>query len=252
MMNKSTLLQERIQFQEARAFIEQRGILPESEGYTTRQLAGELSRRGWRWDFGPEGATASKAYPASPSSDQAIIAEGPDPIASLVLVLARAIRFDEEHGLSVARPFRVDIIAQASDGSAVAIIEVKNREGLTHDLAATLRRNLLVHGLGGLRTPYFMFVSQEVGFLWDQRDELRPDAPPTSAFSMQPVMERYAPWLKAGERLGGAQLELIVAAWLNHLASDYTGSTQPLKDELEGTGFLDVLKGTMILMDSQV
>lgn len=250
-MAKSTLVQQDIGYHEAQAFIEERGIRPGQDGYTTSQLGGELSRRGWRWEFNPEWAQATKAYPPSPGDDQTIIAETPSAIGSLVLVLARAILFDEDHGLSPVCSFRADIIARAPDGTMAAVIEVRNRKDLTPELATTLRQNLLGLGLGVLRSQSFMLVSQEVGYLWDHRKVLQLNAPPTLTFSMRTVIERYASWLEVGERLGGAQLELIVAAWLNGLAATHTEPPQPLATELSASGFLDVIRDARILVETE-
>jgi len=251
-MNERALVQKNTRYREARNLLEQRSILPVNGDYTTRQLAEELSRRGWHWTFDPERAEETKAYPPSPSTEQTIVAEGPNSIASLTMVLASAIRFDEEHGLSSIRPFRADIIARTPNGSTAAVIEVKNREELSSEIATTLRRNLLVHGLRSLHAPYFMLLSQEVGYLWDQRDAFKLYTPPTLGFSLRPVIERYAPWLEPGERLGEAQLELIVAGWLKDLVETDTESHAPLEDVLEETGFLNHVRGTMIVSDTQV
>lgn len=245
-MSKTTLIRGRTRFQDARAFIEQRGILPERDGYTTRQLANELSRQGWRWEIAPERAEATKVSPVFLKERHTVIAEGTDPIVNLAIVLADAIRFDEERGLTPLPPFLPSIIARTANGTIIAVIEVKNRANLTPELAAFFRLNRWRFGLRSLHSPFFMLVSQEFGYLWDQRDGPRPDAPPTMTFSMRPIIERYARWLEPDERLGGPQLELIVAGWLNDLADVHTEPAQPPLSAFAGTEFLDYLRDTTV------
>ncbi len=66
------------------------------------------------------------------------------------------------------------------------------------------------------------------------------------------MIERYAPWLESTERLGGAQLEIVVAAWLSGLASGRTEPLQPLTSEFEEIGFLDTIQDARILSEVEV
>ena len=60
--------------------------------------------------------------------------------------------------------FLADALIRGALGDPIAVVEIKNRENLTQDVAIQLRRNLLVHGMLP-NVPYFLLVSQDVGFL---------------------------------------------------------------------------------------
>jgi hypothetical protein len=137
-----------------------------------------------------------------------------------------------------------DIVVQSANGASVALVEIKNRESLTPEIAATIRRNLLAHGFGSVQTPFFLMVSQDHGYLWDQRQVFAiEEEPPTVRFTMEPVVQRYLPSLADGIRLSGSQLELAVAQWLSDLTRD--GDLPPSEPEatLRGTDFVEMIRG---------
>lgn len=241
-MDTQTATQQQRRFLEDRSFLEQRGIRPGAEGYSTRQLAFQLSRRGWRWQFEPGHAEATKVLTPSGTEQHTITADDLDTTANPARVLAEAIRFDEARGLTPPRPVRADVVLCAPDGEIIAVVEAKNRKGWTPDRATAWRRNLLMHGLQDQEAPYFLLTSQEIGYLWDQREGLDPDAPPAVSFSMAPVLQRYAPWLAPNERLGEPQLEVIVETWLNSLARADETQAGSIEETLEQTGFLSRIR----------
>lgn len=235
---------------EAQQVLAAHGIVPEPHGYTTRQLTDELVRRGWRWDVDAERATATKDYLPDRSQTETLVVSGDDQVATLAITLADAIRFDDEHGLQTVLPYQADIEVLAPNGRAIAQVEVKNPIGLSEDLARRWRRNLQVYGFAEMNAPYFMLVSQDFGYLWDQRPSPGFNTPPDLAFSMQDVVERYAKWLEPGERLSGTSMEIIVAQWLNDLASDSATSTEPTRQMFEESTFLDDIRGARIRIDT--
>lgn len=246
-MAKSTLVQEHTSYQEAEAFLEERGILPDRDGYTTHQLTEELFRQGWGWKVDPGRAEATKAYPPFPAAARTFGAEGPDPVANLILVLADAVRFDEERGLFPVPPYEPDIVARMPNGAIIAAIEAKNSKLLSSDIAVSFRLNLWRYGLRMLHATYFMVVSQEVGYLWDQRGS-RADAPPTVDFSMHPVIERYASWLEPGEWLYKDGFALVVFSWLNALADAPAATLPPIPTELAETEFVDFIQNARMTL----
>lgn len=137
-----------------------------------------------------------------------------------------------------------DIVVQGADGRIVALVEVKNPERFTADIAAATRRNLIVHGFIGDWSPFFLMVSQDRGFLWDLRSgEIAPDAPPTIEFPMRPVVERYLPSLANGDWLTGPQLELAVAQWLSDLTREEAVPQTEPERTLSRTEFLQLIHG---------
>ena len=141
---------------------------------------------------------------------------------------------------------RADVIVRDSAGGPVAVIEVNNREGLTPEIAAQLRRNMASHGLIG-RAPYFLLVSQDVGYLWREGPDSPIDAPPAVQFPMGSVVERYAVGVLNGKRLRGLVLKPLVVHWLSELSARRQGD---LHDEAERllaeAGLLDALRDATI------
>lgn len=143
---------------------------------------------------------------------------------------------------------RADVVVSTPQGATVTLVEVKNREDLTRDVAMILRRNLMAHGQVE-HVPYFMLVSQDQGFLWDQRAERALVAPPTAEFSMVPVVRRYMPQLQPRERLRGAALDLVVMQWLNDLATGEPDLRDEPERSLASTGFLTGIQGGTVRAD---
>ena len=141
-------------------------------------------------------------------------------------------------------PITTDLVVQASDGRMLASVEVKNREHLTADIAMVFRRNGLAHASIDWQAPFLLIVSQDVGFLWDQRVQpLDLVAPPVVQFSMLPVIQRYLPSFSDGRRLGGAQVELAVIQWLSDLANGIEDGTKEAEASLARSDFLKAIQG---------
>jgi hypothetical protein len=145
-----------------------------------------------------------------------------------------------------------DVLVQGQDGFPIAVVEVKNREGLTAEIAKGIRRNLVAHGFLLQQVPYFLVVSQDAGFLWTQRTPFGQSDPPTVEFPMHPVISYYGRWLALGERLSGSALEIVVANWL---ADESIGrgpvlaeTTEPLSE----IGLLDAIRGATVRINERV
>jgi hypothetical protein len=145
---------------------------------------------------------------------------------------------------------RSDLTVRDSEGRPVVAVEVKNRRELTPDVAITLRRNIIAHGLLP-SASYFMVLSQDVGYLWADNDRPVSDwyAPPTLQFPVAPVVRRYMPAIGAEDRLDEVQLQLLVLQWLTDLSS----LAQPTESEperlLASTRFLEDLRGTDVSVE---
>jgi hypothetical protein len=141
-----------------------------------------------------------------------------------------------------------DIVVQHPDGRPVVDIEVQNRDRLPPDLAAGMRRNLIEHGAAS-DAPYFMVLSQDDGFLWQQTPDTPPHAPPDRHFPMRPVLTRYLSEEDSGLRFGSAQLALIVYRWVQDLADgDYPADSEPERT-LRPSGLLDLIRGGKVLTE---
>jgi hypothetical protein len=157
----------------------------------------------------------------------------------------------ERQVIEQRRPPVADVLVTSADGWPVALVEVKNRPRLTPEIATSLRSTLLEHGMASPRVPYFLVVSQDVGFLWAQERQRDPDDPPTAEFPMQQVVSRYARWLPLGERLIGGTLDYVVADWLSDLSVGFGPQIPEATEPLEGSGFLELLKGATVTINVQ-
>jgi hypothetical protein len=148
-------------------------------------------------------------------------------------------------------PISTDIVVRAADGEVVALVEVKNQENLTPEIAAAIRRNLIVHGFANSYSRFFLIVSQDIGYLWDQVALSTQDAPlPTVEFVMAPVIEFYLPSLVGGRRLEGSSVELAVSQWLWELARGIGNLPKEPDLALAKTHFLRLIQGGQVEMVS--
>ena len=147
--------------------------------------------------------------------------------------------------------YRADIAVQSSDGRLLAVVEIKNREHLTAEVATVIRRNLIAHGLVP-ELEYFLLLSQDRGYLWAGLSLPQLEAPPKAAFSMSPVISRYVPPRDSSDRLRELELELLVVHWLTELAAGACDPTQEPESILAGTGFLKAIQGASILVEPRL
>lgn len=137
----------------------------------------------------------------------------------------------------MAEDFRIT----THDGSPIAIVEIKNRQNLSPDVAIQYRRNLLVHGALP-RSLFFLLLSQDRGYIWKDANPAELDVAPTRAFPMSDVVERYS-LTHSDSRLTGTAFALLVLPWLNDLSSGSHDDGQEPERSLAQTGFLDAIQG---------
>ncbi len=115
-------------------------------------------------------------------------------------------------------------------------------------MATTLRRNLIVHGYVP-PTPYYLLLSQDVGYLWKNPDPTRLDPPPDYQFSLDNVIDRY---LKSGpkRRLSEGELELVLLQWLIELTLERPASTEEPELTLAGAGFVSAIQGGRVIAEA--
>ncbi|HEX6797125.1 MAG TPA: hypothetical protein VF116_05345 [Ktedonobacterales bacterium] len=134
-----------------------------------------------------------------------------------------------------------DFRITARDGAPVALVEIKNRQNLSPDVAIQYRRNLLVHGALP-RSSFFLLLSQDRGYIWKDASATDLDAAPTQTFPMSHVVERYS-LIPSDGRLTGTAFALLVLPWLNDLSSGRRDDCQEPETSLAQTGFLDAIRG---------
>ncbi len=140
-----------------------------------------------------------------------------------------------------------DITIRKRDGSPIAIVEVKNKRVLTERDASYLRHTFLAHGLME-DVPYFLVLSQDVGYLWHQKALTGPEVETYIRFSMDGVLKRFMSEADLEARLHGAELELVVWQWLTEIAGNGLNADQEPERQLRSSGFLDALQETSVRM----
>src|SRR5712692_2078825 len=118
--------------------------------------------------------------------------------------------------MALYAPHRHDIILQSPEGEFVAVIEIQNIQNLSRDKATVVRGGSMKYSLLP-QTPYFLLLSQERGYLWEEAWRKGPEAPPSYEFPMDKIVTRYSN-RTSGERLYDIELEFLALQWLNELA----------------------------------
>lgn len=144
---------------------------------------------------------------------------------------------------------KADILIRSTQGYPIAVVEIKNRQQLSPDVAKELRRNMVARGVPS-HVPYFLLLSQDVGFLWNGTKQENPEAFPSYEFPMDKIVTRY---FKEGaeKRLYGEVFELLVLQWLNDLA---TGLQKPMEEPektLALSGFSESIKGATVVAEDK-
>lgn len=151
--------------------------------------------------------------------------------------------------MATTRP-RPDILVRNPEGDPIAIVEVKNLKDLSRDEAMELRHNLIDYGIPS-HVPYFLLLSQEVGFLWKGPRYESPDAPPSYEFPMDKVVARYSK-REPGRRLYEAELEILVLQWLTNLSTKPQTNTEEPEKILALSGFNEAIKGASVLIEEEL
>jgi hypothetical protein len=153
--------------------------------------------------------------------------------------------------MAISRPRpRPDILVRSPEGYPIAVVEVKNQQNLSRDVAMKLRRNMVAHGLLP-QVPFFLLASQDVGFLWKEPKYVSYDIPPTYEFPMDKVVARYLK-REPGERLYGAELELVLLQWLIDLTQGAHKNVEEPEKTLALSGFSESIKGATVLAEEEI
>jgi hypothetical protein len=143
--------------------------------------------------------------------------------------------------------FRPDLLIENVDGDPIAVVEVKAMSNLSRDEATVIRNNMLTRGLPP-RLPYFLLLSQDVGYLWKETGYSSVDIPPTYEFPMDKVMARYLNE-SSRQRLYGSVLELAMLQWLYNLSSKPQEATDEPEKTLARAGFNEAVKGASVFIE---
>ena len=148
--------------------------------------------------------------------------------------------------MAISHP-KPDILIRNPEGQPVAVVEVKNIQNLSRDEAMELRRDLVSYGVPS-QVPYFLLLSQDIGYLWKESRLDTINTPPTYEFPMDGVISRYSE-RKPGQRLYATELELLILQWLTNLSTKPQKNTEEPESTLARAGFSDSIKGSLVLIE---
>lgn len=147
---------------------------------------------------------------------------------------------------------RPDILIRNRDETPIAAIEVKNHRVWPESLPSRMRRNMIAHGVLP-QVPFFLLLSQHKGFAWRNSDAVEDEAwdrPPDVEFSMDQVIQRYAPSGLTNHWLRGAELEFIVLRWLDDLAAGNRNYEDAAETALAEIGFIEAIDNASVLPEA--
>jgi len=144
--------------------------------------------------------------------------------------------------------FTADIVIRGADGQPLAIVELKNRKGLTSEVGVDLRRELTADQGLGARAPFFVLLSQEVGFLW-QGPLAESSDQPMWTFSMAELIGDYLDptGVERGTWLWPDAFRLVVLQWLYDLIDGKRDEASEPERTLAESGLLAALWGAHIM-----
>jgi hypothetical protein len=144
-----------------------------------------------------------------------------------------------------------DIVITGPDGRLAAVIELKNRRDLTPEIAAGVRRGVLVRG--GVRSvPYFLVLSGETGCLWKEGSAEAAESRPELCFPVGAALRRYFPDAAVAPPTTEAQLSLMVFQWLAELVDLSEEPTGEPERSLAKAGFLRAIRGGTVAREALV
>ncbi len=147
-----------------------------------------------------------------------------------------------------------DLFVRSAFGVPVALVEIRNRQNLSLDVAMELQQDLLDY-FSGLRdgiVPYFLMLSQETGYLWDLRKQQRHNNPPISVFPTHDLMTRYWPRREPTDRLTERSFAILVFQWLVDLTDERLKATQEPEKSLAASGFLAAMHNAQVTREERV
>ncbi len=137
--------------------------------------------------------------------------------------------------------FQPSMVIEDSYERPIAVVEVTSLSDMILDDALEIRESTLGRGLPA-HVPYFLLVSQDIGFLWKNNPSLNVNSSPDYEFPMHNVMVRFSRKLPE-QRLYAEELGYVVLRWLMNLSSRSQDMGQEPEKTLARAGFVDAIKG---------
>jgi hypothetical protein len=139
-----------------------------------------------------------------------------------------------------------NITIEDSNESPIAAVEITSLPNVESDEAIKIRSYMLERGLPA-HIPYFLLLSQDIGFLWKDDPSLKADSPPNYEFPMDTVMTRYSK-KPLEQRLYTGELEYLFLRWLMDLRAQPQEMMEASDKKLTDVGFTDAIHRAMILL----
>jgi len=148
------------------------------------------------------------------------------------------------------RTFQPSMVIEDSDEYPIAVVQATSLSDIPLDEAVEIRGSMLERGLPA-HIPYFLLLSQDIGFLWKDNPSLRVDSPPDYEFPMYNVIARYSK--KPPEQgLYVEELEYLFTRWLMNLSSKPQDMMEEPEKTLTHAGFIDAIKDAMVLLGEKL
>ena len=112
---------------------------------------------------------------------------------------------------------RPDIGIRSVGGAPLALVEVKNLPQLSPAMAARIRDALTDDQRSAPAAKYFLVLSQEDGFIWEQ-DRNGAYRGEGERVPIRPVLREYLSDAELDRHLRGSELELVLLHWFGDLA----------------------------------
>lgn len=143
---------------------------------------------------------------------------------------------------------RGDITVQSATGDDVLVVEVKARRGRDQDWAIQLHRNLMAHDVTG-PVRYFLLITPDDAYLWDQQRERGALALPTAT---APTDDLVDPRLLDTAARDGQAMELLVTAWVRSLVAEMSPDnlSAAARTLLIDSGLYDHLRNGSVLIQA--
>ena len=83
-----------------------------------------------------------------------------------------------------------DLVIRDTKDDPLAVIDVVNFPGFSREEAIELRQRMIDRGMPA-QLPYFLLLTQDVGFLWKDTEKSQLDISPNYEFPMDGLVQRY-------------------------------------------------------------
>ena len=152
--------------------------------------------------------------------------------------------------MALSRSFTPDLVIKNLDSDPIGIVEVVGGTYMSRDYAIEIRQNMLRSGLP-THVPYFLILSQDLGYLWKDSEQNGPDTPPTYEFPMGEIVKQYSTG-DTNRRLPRIELEYVMLKWLTILSIKPQEATEEAEEILAASGFINAIEDAMVLIEEKL